>query len=41
MEVEQTEVRCPRCDCVDLRMEEGWAFDGEYVCLTCGYSFRD
>jgi len=41
MEVEQAEVQCPRCDSVSAREEQGWAFDGEYVCLGCGYGFRN
>ena len=41
MVVEQAEVRCPRCDSVKVREEQGWASDGEYMCLYCGYGFRD
>lgn len=41
MGVKPTEVRCPRCNSLSVREEQGWASDGEYVCLECGYGFRD
>ena len=41
MGVDQAEVRCPRCDSVNVREGIGWASDGDYVCLDCGYAFRD
>lgn len=41
MGVDQAEVRCPRCDSVNIREGIGWASDGDYVCLDCGYGFRD
>ena len=41
MVVDQAEVQCPRCDSASVREGIGWASDGDFVCLTCGYGFRD
>ncbi len=41
MEVDATEVQCPRCNGLSAREGQGWGSDGEYVCLDCGYGFRD